>query len=303
MNLLLKCAMCILVLLVVLLSNTCLAAQWKLDWVGEGGYINDGVEPDQGPNGSLFEFKIKFHSDDPDIELDYVKLLIDIDGDSQFEEKEKFLMSPSREDPDIWEIERRIRIAKGERPQLAYYFEALADNKVRTSKLVFGPLLGAYSHSFVVEGNGWFIGEALLPMEFRTMNSNDRIVFHNTSASAQKLILSIPPDMPGPFTPAEDVKTTQANQYVMSALITPMDYKGILQEDFNRLNSEDVLTVEPKAANGETFAIDGDNPGEKVLPGECVAIWLQLRAPATAVGQNATEDQWVYIKLEVAPAD
>ncbi|MCD6502396.1 hypothetical protein J7L01_07315, partial [bacterium] len=144
---------------------------------------------------------------------------------------------------------------------------------------------------------------AFLPMEIRTMKENDRFVFINTSNHPQSLFLSVPKDAPGPFYPSKDKDTNEANFYVISAITTKTDRKHIDQEDFNSQGSEDVISYDPKQAEGNVFGTDRENAGARVMPGESVAIWLQLRAPALAVGKGIADDQWVLIKIEVRPCE
>lgn len=272
---------------------------WNLTWTGEDGFVDDGVEPDEGHNGGTYQFRVRFNAGDSQSLPYWVKLFIDLDGDGRFSEEETFVAEQDQSDRSIWFVKRVIRVNTKNRPHLAYYFQAFADNKIKSSELCFGPRIGGFNHSFVIEGKGWFLNEALLPMEIRTMEGRDRIIFINTSNSPQKLCLSIPQDSPGPFFPHEDKDTREPNAYVMSVVTTDMDVESVDQKDFNTEGSEDVVGFVPKKAEGPVFGIKNKNAAERIMPGESVAVWMQLRAPAQAKGGLTGEDQWVYIKIEV----
>ena len=297
-----RIATCFATLLLVLLSVSS-TAEWNLDWTGEPGFVDNGVEPDEGPNGSYFEFRIRFNSEDPKIRPAWVKLFIELDGDGRFGDDEIFELVQDNDDPNIWVRNHKINIRTDVRPHLAYYFQALADNRIRTSQLAFGPVLGGFNNSFVIEGTGWFIKEALLPLEVRTMQQDDRIIFINTSGTTQSLTLSIPTDSPGPLYPLADINITEPNGYVMSAVITDIEDEQISLRDFNVFGSDDVVSHETKRAVGPVFSAGKKSSGIKISPGESAAIWLQLKAPVTAMGEDVLGKQWVYIKIEVSPSD
>jgi len=139
-------------------------------------------------------------------------------------------------------------------------------------------------------------------MEVRTMKERDRMIFINTSNSVQRLAISIPEDGTGPFFPHTEKDTEEANAFVMSVVITDTDREFVSQEEFNQEGSEDVISFKPKEAKGPVLGINGENAGERILPGESVAIWMQLRAPAYAFGVEGNQ-QWINIKIEVVPAD
>ncbi len=295
-----------LVIFVVLFMSVftgTLCADWSLNWTGEPGFEEDGVQPDKAPSGTTFDFRIKFDQGTSNIIPQWVKLFIDIDGNGRFAKEEIFDTKIDDNDPSIWKIRKRIRVNTSNPPHIAYYFEAFADNRIKSSQLAFGPIVGGLNQSFVIEGKGWFLEEGLLPMEIRTMKKRDRFVFINTSNNPQALSISVPKDAPGPFYPNEDKDTDEANSYVISAIVTKTDHQYVDHEEFNTNGSEDVITYDPKRAKDDVFGTDQENAGAKIMPGESVAIWLQLRAPAFAVGINATDEQWIYIKIEVSQAN
>ncbi|RKZ27904.1 hypothetical protein DRQ36_11185 [bacterium] len=278
-------------------------ASWKLDWTGEPGFENNGVNPDRGYKDTSFEFRIKFYPEKNGVYPEWVKLFIDLNGDGKFEKEEVFELEPSPDDEYIWMCNLELGTKIGAAPHMAYYFQAHADNKIRSSMLAFGPIVEGFTNSFIIEGTGWFIKEALLPMTVRTMEQNERITFINTSGSPLSIALSIPADTPGPFYPVGDINSTETNAYVMSAVITDIETGAVREKDFNQNGSEDVITTEPKRAEGPVFGIGKSSRGSEIPPGESAAIWLQLRSPATASGENALERQWVYIKVEVSPTE
>lgn len=291
------------VMLIIATLATGTLAEWSLEWTGEPGFEEEGVEPNEGHNGTRFEFRVRFDGGENNATPSWVKLFIDLDGNGRFQEGETFPMTRSKEDPSIWYIEKTIRVNGDNRPSMAYYFEAMADNKIRSSQLAFGPTITGYNNSFVIKGTGWFLKEAMLPMEVRTMEKTDRITFINTSGSPQRLLLSIPEDAPGPFEPGEDVNAEQINTYVLSALITDIDADYVSPDNFNEEGSEDVVTFQAKRAKGPVFNSHEGNWDGVVRPGESVSIWLQLQAPKLAIGPDAADPQWVYIKVEVESSD
>ncbi len=296
-----RIAICFAALLLVLPSMA--SAEWSLDWTGEPGFKDNGVEPDEGPNGSVFEFRIRFNSENPNTRPSWVKLFIELDGDGRFGDDEIFELKQDDDDPNIWVRNQKIDIRTDVRPHLAYYFQASADNRIRTSQLAFGPILGGFNNSFVIEGTGWFIKEALLPLEVRTMEQDDRIIFINTGGTTQTLSFSIPTDLTGSLYPLDNMNKPEPNGYVMSAVITDINDASVRPQDFNVLGSDDVISHEIKRAVGPVFSAGKKSDGVKIPPGESAAIWLQLKAPVTAMGEDVLEKQWVYIKIEVSPAE
>ncbi|MCK5832740.1 hypothetical protein KAH81_03620 [bacterium] len=292
-----------IIILLGLFSGAVFGA-WNLVWTGENGFEKDGVQPDEGANGASYKFRVRFNSDEPNVHPYWVRLFIDLNGDGKFsEDSEVFECAQTDDVPSIWFVEKQIKIVSQQRPHIAYYFMAFADNKIKSSELCFGPVIGGYNHSFVIEGKGWFLDEALLPMEMKTMKERDRILFINTSSTPQRLSISIPEDAPGPFFPHVNKDTQEANAYVMSVVITDTDREYVNPDDFNSEGSEDVISFKPKKAKGSVLGLNSKNYGERVMPGESVAIWMQLRAPAYAFGVDGSEEQWIYIKIEVAQTE
>jgi len=291
--------------LIIAMFSGILLANWSLDWTGEPGFENDGVDPDEGLIGASYQFRVKFNSDKPSTHPRWVELHIDLNEDGMFEDNETFMMTPAEDSRDVWTFTKRIIISEGrtQRPHISYYFQAQTDNQIKTSELTYGPIVGGFNNSFLIEGKGWFVEEALLPMQFKTMEQMDRIVITNTSSIAQVISLSIPKNVPGPFHPLEDVTSIEPNGYVVSAVITDIETERLDDEDFNRFNSEDVVTIEKKTAGGRIFSVRNRSAGEVIEPGQSVAIWLQLRAPATGEGEEALGEQMVYIRLEVGQAN
>ncbi len=288
-----------LLLLIALCSG--IFAEWSLVWTGEPGYEKDGVEPDEGVIGGTYTFRIKFNSENTSLNPKWVKLLIDLDEDGKFGKDEEFFLEPDPQNVDIWFLDKKIAISGGrtQRQHIAYYFQAHAGDAIKSSQLTYGPLVGGFNNSFIIEGKGWFIEEALLPMEFVTMREPDRIVITNTSNSKLQVVLSLPEDFPGPFHPVEDVKSIETNAFVVSAVVTDIGQNTVRETDFNQKDSEDVVTFGRKRASGEVFGIGKKSKGSAILPGESVAIWLQLRAPAQTKSIDPYESQMVYVKLEV----
>lgn len=282
-----------------------LFAEWSLVWTGEPGYETDGVEPNEGIIGGTYTFRIKFVSENPALNPKWVKLLIDLDEDGKFGTDEEFVLDPDPQQNNIWFIDKKISISGGrtQRQHIAYYFQAHTGDAVKSSQLTYGPIVGGFNNSFVIEGKGWFIEEALLPMEFVNMHEADRIVITNTSNSKLQVVLSLPEDFPGPFHPVEDVKSIETNAFVVSAVVTDLGQNSVHESDFNQNDSEDVVTFSRKRALGEVFGIGKKSKGMAILPGESVAIWLQLRAPAQTKGIDPYESQMVYIRLEVEPVN
>ena len=103
-----RIAICFAALLLVLPSMA--SAEWSLDWTGEPGFKDNGVEPDEGPNGSVFEFRIRFNSENPNTRPSWVKLFIELDGDGRFGDDEIFELKQDDDDPNIWVRNQKIDI-------------------------------------------------------------------------------------------------------------------------------------------------------------------------------------------------
>lgn len=293
------------VLLFTLLVSANVFSAWSLDWTGEPGYETDGVEPDEGLIGAPYNFRIRFVADDPTLRPQWVRLLIDLNEDGKFGKGEEFELRPDPDERDIWSLEKKISIHEGktQRQHIAYYFQAMANNEIKTSMLTYGPIVGGFNNSFIIEGQGWFIEEALFPLELKTMAGTEQIVITNTSNTALTVALSLPKDFPGPFHPLEDIESQEVNGFVISAVVTDSQTEQVDEESFNQSGSEDVITFEKKIAKNGVFGIGKRSDGETILPGESVYVWLQIRAPATTQGEDAMGDQMVYIKLEVTPTN
>lgn len=72
-----------------------------LSWTGESGYESDGVAPDTGRSGTLFEYRIRYSDADGDPpEVGYPKVGIDFNGDSDFDDPGEGNFTMSELDPD-----------------------------------------------------------------------------------------------------------------------------------------------------------------------------------------------------------
>jgi hypothetical protein len=63
-----------------------------LAWTDENGYTNDGVNPDSGPSGSSFTFRVKYTDTNNDAPTIY-QVWVDTNGNGVYEAGEKFNMS------------------------------------------------------------------------------------------------------------------------------------------------------------------------------------------------------------------
>jgi len=61
----------------------------QLSWLGEGGYVQDGVDPDNGTDGTEFTFQVKYKDADGNAPQNH-QVWIDINGNNAFEDSEKF---------------------------------------------------------------------------------------------------------------------------------------------------------------------------------------------------------------------
>lgn len=68
------------------------AAQPKLSWTGEAGFISDGVLPDRAAGGSLFELRVDYSNAD-NIAPSVIEVWVDADADGAFEASEKHAMT------------------------------------------------------------------------------------------------------------------------------------------------------------------------------------------------------------------
>lgn len=62
-----------------------------LSWTGDTGYITDGINPDGGPSGMSFEFRVEY-SDPENSGPDPIQVWVDLDDSGTYEEGEKFNM-------------------------------------------------------------------------------------------------------------------------------------------------------------------------------------------------------------------
>jgi len=104
----------------------------ELSWSSEPGFITDGVSPNIGLPGDLFEFRIVYKDEDNDPPLDgYPKLLIDAngDGDTYDEYEGVYTMEPASSGTDYVNGEEYIyRISLPEPPGKHYWYKFVAED-------------------------------------------------------------------------------------------------------------------------------------------------------------------------------
>lgn len=105
----------------------------RLEWLGEGDFIGDGVNPDTGPGGGTFTFKVKFFSDisvnlKPEVAS---KVWLDINYDGTQSSEEMFDMNiVADNDPNYFEgriYTCQVKRLLFDRDGIMYYWFLFAD--------------------------------------------------------------------------------------------------------------------------------------------------------------------------------
>lgn len=253
-------------------------SEWNFDWVGEPGYEWDGIEPDYFDINADYVFRIKVKSI---TEPSWVVVNLDINGDGEFSLREQILMTFQYKDSLGYVYIARTNFWK---PMLSlplsYYFSAQVGNIVKTSPLLLGPFPGSRVSFALIGDTLWDVTKPIFPLEVVINSPNNRFLLVNTGNVPITFGLSIDQSIESCWKAVDSYRHIGVNKYMLSAVFSDPSI-GLPQHSwFNSENYEDVIMPMPKFAHREQFGIHRQSSGERVAPGDTVALWFNFVAPA-----------------------
>jgi len=281
-----------------------------LEWVGDEGYVSDGLEPETGTKDTFFVWRVEYFDADND-PPDYVNLLFDKNYDGVWDSTEGFSMA--RENPTDTDYTDGAVYRKwlhGLAPTSSgspYSFRA--SDGLTVCALGIPPLPGPVVEptiKLLIFGTSWrpdtVFGEPSIVTNLLQMP----ILIHNGDVPIQVGLSITEADIyphssdtfsfsPGGWTFAERLDTSGINLYKLSALIIPAHGEAF-PGDFNDL-SEDLLTSEIKWFDGDTLGRPADGLSANFPPGDRRRLAFRLDLPEAVYGFYSRWEHRITVRI------
>ncbi|MDD5174140.1 MAG: S8 family serine peptidase [Candidatus Omnitrophica bacterium] len=260
-----------------------------LDWTGEAGYVNDGLEPETGNSLTPLTFKIKYTDINGDAPAVY-DLYIDRNGDGDYADTGEIVsMTPTGSDYKsgvIYTCVTNIPYSSGS-SNCSYYFKFSDGVDYAT-----GNITGAISSqtainrpdifqslSLAIDRANWQLPGIPAGSEHVTDNSN-KIIVTNNGDGPETYSLRIVSEGNG-WSASASGDGVDINKYVLSAVFSATTETSIDSSYFNETASEDVISAAGIIRASQTlFGSTRFSAGGFSVPvGADRNLWLEFKAP------------------------
>ena len=281
-----------------------------LEWAGEAGYTEDGLEPEAGYSSTDFLFKVKYKDPDGDAPLVH-KVHIDKNGDGDYSDTgEEADMTTGGTDYTTGVIYSHTTVIpySGNSANCSYYFE-FSDNVESATGTISVAISEATAVNkpdvfqtlgITIDKNDWRATPTpvQVPALPQLMSSGDRIKVINTGDGNQTFNLSISDqDVKDEWSAESSEGANGLNKYVLSAVFSGVD--DVIEEaDYNEGSSDDVVTDLAQPAGATKFAFSsGSQNGLSVTPLAQRHLSFRLDLPTAVAGVNFDQEHAMIVEL------